>query len=141
MAKEVAEWRRSKKSRLAIIVGLIVVAAGIAFFFEKTRLIMIGVIFVLLAAFGLEATDTDLDLGTLVETGSIQESLINRDDEGNLILGTMCERESYNCSDFSTQEDAQDVFDACEFGDGDPHGLDGDGDGVACQSLPKAATE
>lgn len=38
-----------------------------------------------------------------------------------------------NCDDFATQEEAQAVLDADP---SDPHGLDGDGDGIACESLP-----
>ena len=45
--------------------------------------------------------------------------------------------ESLNCSDFDTQEEAQAVLDADP---SDPHGLDGDGDGIACEDLPEAAT-
>jgi len=44
-----------------------------------------------------------------------------------------CESDTYNCGDFSTQAEAQEVFEYC--GD-DIHRLDGDGDGVACESLP-----
>lgn len=40
----------------------------------------------------------------------------------------------YDCSDFSTQGEAQDFFDS--EGSGDPHGLDRDGDDIACESLP-----
>lgn len=40
----------------------------------------------------------------------------------------------YDCSDFSTQEEAQDFFE--EAGSGDPHNLDRDSDGVVCESLP-----
>ncbi|WP_254545881.1 thermonuclease family protein [Halomarina pelagica] len=36
----------------------------------------------------------------------------------------------YDCSDFDTQSEAQEYLTA-----GDPHRLDGDGDGVACESL------
>jgi endonuclease YncB( thermonuclease family) len=39
-----------------------------------------------------------------------------------------------NCSDFSTQSGAQRFFEARQ--PGDPHQLDGGGDGVACESLP-----
>jgi endonuclease YncB( thermonuclease family) len=39
-----------------------------------------------------------------------------------------------DCSDFATREEAQSVFEAA--GPGDPYNLDGDGDGVACESLP-----
>jgi len=38
-----------------------------------------------------------------------------------------------NCSDFATQPDAQEVLDADR---SDPYGLDVDGDGVACETLP-----
>lgn len=40
-----------------------------------------------------------------------------------------------NCSDFATQEEAQAVLDA---NPSDPNYLDGEGDGVACESLPSA---
>ena len=39
-----------------------------------------------------------------------------------------------DCSDFATQAEAQAFFDAA--GPGDPHNLDADGDGIACESLP-----
>lgn len=38
-----------------------------------------------------------------------------------------------NCSDFLSQAQAQAFFNAA--GPGDPHGLDGDSDGIACESL------
>lgn len=37
----------------------------------------------------------------------------------------------HNCTDFDTQEDAQLFFEAN--GEGDPHDLDRDGDGIACE--------
>ncbi|MFM2423809.1 MAG: hypothetical protein RLZZ70_196 [Candidatus Parcubacteria bacterium] len=135
--KEVAAWRRSKKTRLIIIVGLLILVAVIAFFFEKTRLWMLGIGAVLLIALGLEATSTDVDLGRLMETGSLSESVIQRDENGNAIYGAMCEENVYNCSDFKTQGEAQEVFETCKTAENpDRHGLDRDGDGIACQSLP-----
>lgn len=44
--------------------------------------------------------------------------------------------EDKNCSDFSTQEEAQAFFEAAGGPESDPHRLDGDGNGVACESLP-----
>ena len=38
-----------------------------------------------------------------------------------------------NCSDFSTWREAQDFFE--QAGPGDPHRLDRDGDGIACEGL------
>ena len=135
--KEVANWRRSKKSRLIIIIGLLAIVAIIGFLFETTRMWMLGIGAVLLIALGLEATSTDVDLGKLMETGSLEESMVQRDENGNAIYGAMCEENVYNCGDFSTQSEAQEVYDTCNTPDNrDRHGLDRDGDGVACQSLP-----
>lgn len=39
-----------------------------------------------------------------------------------------------DCADFSSQREAQDFFE--QSGPGDPHGLDRDNDGVACETLP-----
>lgn len=135
--KDVADFRQNKKSRLVIIIGLILLVVVIGFFFEKTRLFMIGIGVVLLVALGLEATNTDLDLGKLVETGSISESMIQRDENGKALYGATCEENVYNCSNFKTQPEAQEVYDTCNTAETpDRHGLDRDGDGIACQSLP-----
>ena len=49
-------------------------------------------------------------------------------------------RDTHNCSDFDTWSEAQTFFES-EGGPGsDPHRLDRDGDGVACQSLPGSPT-
>lgn len=56
-----------------------------------------------------------------------------------LTLAPICEcyADLYNCSDFDTQAEAQACFDYCvSLGFGDVHGLDGDTDGIACESLP-----
>ena len=45
-----------------------------------------------------------------------------------------CEEDTYNCDDFVTQAEAQEVFEYC--GNGDIHRLDADGNDVACESLP-----
>ena len=41
-----------------------------------------------------------------------------------------------DCSDFATQAEAQRFFEATGGPQSDPHHLDGDGDGVVCESLP-----
>ena len=40
----------------------------------------------------------------------------------------------YDCGDFSTQAEAQRVYE--DAGPGDPYRLDRDHDGVACETLP-----
>ncbi len=135
--KDVANWRQNKKSRLIIIDGLLILVGVIAFFFEKTRIWMLGIGAVLLIALGLEATNTDVDLGKLLETGSLSESMIQRDENGKALYGATCEENVYNCSNFKTQSEAQEVYDTCTSTENrDRHGLDRDGDGIACQSLP-----
>ncbi|MEM9775727.1 MAG: excalibur calcium-binding domain-containing protein [Chloroflexota bacterium] len=50
----------------------------------------------------------------------------------------VCSSNFYNCSDFSTQAAAQQVYDYCQAqGAGDIHRLDRDGNGIACESLPR----
>ena len=95
---------------------------------------MFGIGLVLLAAFGLEMSETDIDLGTVMETGSLSDSMIERDEEGNLeasadggfltsILRDINGNEvpagtpgakrtdAYNCDDFATQPESQIFFD------------------------------
>ena len=43
-----------------------------------------------------------------------------------------------NCSDFDTWAEAQAFFESEGGPESDPHRLDSDGDGIACESLPGA---
>ena len=56
-------------------------------------------------------------------------------EEDDSQLNYICSEDYYNCGDFTTQEEAQDVFDECFPDFGDVHGLDNDGDGVVCEGL------
>jgi len=47
-----------------------------------------------------------------------------------------CSRNTYNCSDFSKQNEAQHVFESCGGSANDIHLLDSDRDGRVCESLP-----
>lgn len=50
---------------------------------------------------------------------------------------SICSYDAYNCSDFSYQSQAQACFNYCWQQVGyDVHRLDGDGNGLACESLP-----
>jgi hypothetical protein len=51
-----------------------------------------------------------------------------------LFLSTLINKKDYNCKDFSSQKEAQKMFDKYET---DIYGLDRDGDGIACESLTK----
>ncbi len=50
--------------------------------------------------------------------------------------GVECNSNTYNCGDFQTQAEAQEVYEACGGVSNDIHKLDGNLDGEACESLP-----
>lgn len=61
--------------------------------------------------------------------------------QANLVQQTNlppCTKTDCNCSDFATQKEAQTVLNAFP---NDPHKLDGDGNGIACESLPRGTGE
>ena len=96
-----------------------------------------GVIVLLLAAFGLEATNNDWDLGKLLSGSSMQEAKVMRDKQGNVVTSGGKYTDEYNCDDFSTQPEAQSFFNKAGGVSKDTNRLDGDNDGEACESLPK----
>lgn len=135
-------WRNSKRVRLGVLIGLIILAGIVAFFFEKARLWMFGLIALLMVGLGMEATNTDYDLGKMIETKSISESKVLRDKSGNVVpAGTAGAKytDEYNCDDFGTQPEAQRFFTNAGGVKGDTNRLDGNKDGDACESLPKGA--
>ena len=48
----------------------------------------------------------------------------------------VCTENTYNCTDFKTHAEAQNVYESCGGIGNDVHGLDGNDDGVACETLP-----
>ncbi len=131
-----SEFRRSRRGRILLIVLLLLIIGFIGYMWERTRWIMIGAGIVLMTALGLEVAKTDIDLGKLVETGSLAASKVVYGDDGTINVGATCEQDEFNCDDFKDHAEAQNVFDSCNWTDnGDPHGLDGNNDGVACQAL------
>ncbi len=109
--------------------------------------LLIGVIAILAAAFGLEASNNDFDLGKLFGGSSLEESKVARDESGNVLfdkLGNVTtdktmgkKSDEYNCDDFSTQPEAQSFFLKVGGTKNDVNRLDGNNDGQACESLPK----
>ncbi|MAG77918.1 hypothetical protein CL616_00985 [archaeon] len=49
---------------------------------------------------------------------------------------TICESDIYNCADFETQSEAQEMMDLCGGIDNDIHELDEESNGIACEDLP-----
>ena len=112
--------RGRKKFRIILIAVLMIIVAVLFFVWEKARIFLAIAFVTLLAALGLEVSENDWDLGTLMETGSFQESKIMRDESGNFLYdieGNIVtdsskgkQADEYNCDDFSTQPQAQTFF-------------------------------
>lgn len=121
-----------------------------------------GLLVVLAAAFGLESTNNDWDIGSILRGNSASDSKVVRDDKGNIkrdANGGMVTRvkrdkdgnvvaqdaaggkytDEYNCKDFDSQPAAQAFFEKAGGKGHDTNRLDGDGDGVACEDLPAKA--
>ena len=61
-----------------------------------------------------------------------------RDKQGNVVTdGSGKATDAYNCSDFSTQVEAQRFYVNAGGVSKDTNRLDGDQDGTACEELPK----
>jgi hypothetical protein len=139
--------RYNRKFRLAVIFILMVIVAILFFVWKQARVALVIAFVALLGAFGLEVSQNDWDLGKLWETKSLQESKVSRDAEGNIFfdkLGNITtdsskgkKSDEYNCSDFSTQPEAQAFFEKVGGVGNDVNRLDGNNDGDACESLPK----
>ncbi len=143
----VQKVRGSHKARLFIIGGLMIAVVIMFIFWQKARIALAVIFIALLAAFGLEASQNDWDLGKLWQTKSFQESKVSRDESGNILFDKMGnittdkslgkKADDYNCSDFSTQPEAQAFFLKVGGVGNDVNRLDGNKDGEACESLPK----
>ena len=142
--------RGNKTVRLVSLVVIIALAAGLWYFGDKKdstgAKIAAGIAGgTALVAVGLEINDTDFDLKKLWETGSLKESLLARDEDGNLTTNpnVFCKAQeenfyNFNCKDFVTQEEAQKIYEVCKGEkEGDVFGLDGNNNGIVCESLPK----
>lgn len=124
---------------------------------KKLKYFFYVILAILLGTFGLETTNNDFDLGSILSGNSIGDSKIERDasgnlerdKEGNFITRVMRDKEGnvvesggkytdeYNCDDFGTQKEAQSFFVKAGGLSNDTNRLDGDKDGEACESLPK----
>jgi hypothetical protein len=90
----------------------------------------------LLAAFGLEASNNDINLNKLLSGSSLSESKVRRDKNGNVVEEGGKYTDEYNCDDFDTQPEAQAFFKNAGGPSDDTNRLDGDNDGKACEALP-----
>lgn len=96
------------------------------------------VIVILLGALGLEATNNDWDLGSILSGNSVSDSKVLRDKDGNITTDVTRGKatDKYNCEDFDTKQQAQNFFVKAGGLSQDTNRLDGDKDSQACESLP-----
>ncbi len=87
---------------------------------KRTTLIIILILLIL----GLIAGSIFIILKFKGEKASVEEGVLDH-----------CDEDTYNCGDFDTQEQAQEMFELCGGISNDIHGLDNDGDGFVCESL------
>jgi hypothetical protein len=138
---------------MSVIGALMLIVILLLIFWKKGTIALMVILVLLAIALGLEGFDYDADLGKLWETGSYSESRVEtiKDSDGNsvrLITGN-CNRKEFdlNCSDFSTQADAQAKYNQCanEIEANNPgidvkkldiYGLDGNNNGIVCEALP-----
>lgn len=99
--------------------------------------VLLGILALLLGAFGLEASNNDWDLGKLLSGSTLEEAKVMRDKEGNVVTTGGKYTDEYNCADFKTQPQAQRFFTNAGGPSTDTNNLDGDNDGDACEALPK----
>lgn len=144
---KVQKMRGNKKVRLGVILVLMVIVAILFFVWKQARVALVIAFVALLGALGLEVSNNDWDLGRLMETKSLQESKVSRDESGNILFDKFGEittdstkgktADEYNCADFETQPEAQAFFLKVGGVGNDVNRLDGNKDGEACESLPK----
>ncbi len=126
--------------------------------------ILVTLLAILAGAFGLELSNNDWDIGSILSGNSAKDSKVvrdangnvQRDASGNVLTRIRRDREGnvipegqaggkftdeYNCSDFATQPEAQSFFAKAGGKSKDTNRLDGDDDGIACESLPKGASK
>jgi hypothetical protein len=132
--------RRNANARLSIIIVLLIIVAVLFYFWKSARIALAAAFIALLAGLGLEITGTDFDIQKLFQTGSFEQSKVEK--KGNTwLIGEECTKDKMNCANFTYREDAQDLFNKCGGTENDINGLDGDKDGTVCESLPSNTTK
>jgi hypothetical protein len=147
-----AELRASKNARMIFLGVLLLILVVLYFTWGKAKGILIGLMILVAIAMGVEATNYDIDLGKLFETGNVQESRVQnlkgKDGSTARVFGT-CIKQDINCDAFKTQGEAQAKYDSCaaiikkdnpnikDLNALDIYGLDGNNNGIVCENNPK----
>jgi FlaG/FlaF family flagellin (archaellin) len=151
ISETLANLRASKNARMIFLGILLVILVILYFTVEKAKGIFLWLILLVAIAMGLEATDYDIDLGRLWDTGSVQESRvqsIKAENGATVRVFGSCIKDEINCSAFKTRSEAQAKYDMCateikknnpsitDMNKLDIYGLDGNNNGLVCEALP-----
>ena len=162
VGEKLTGWRNNRMVRIGFIVLLMLIIAVLYFRNVDTgnlnsvegvksemqanfkpdtteKKVLLGLFSLMGAALGMEVAKTDFDLSTMKK--------VFRDKEGNIVkeedvkAGKVVGKatDDYDCKDFSTQPEAQKFYDNAGGVTKDTNRLDGDKNGIACQSLPKTS--
>ena len=153
---ELEKVRNTKSTRIWILLLVGAVLFVLWWMGKIKTAFAVGLGIVLLAAIGIQTMDYDLDLGSLWAGKSIAESRVQQTRDGIKLMGSCVKAQGnttadLNCDNFKTQEEAQAKYDMCSdqiasYNSGktpsqikslDIYGLDGNKNGVVCESLPR----
>ena len=150
---QLAELRQSKNARMVFLGVLFLILVVLFFTWGKAKGVLIGLMILVAIAMGIEATNYDIDLGKLLETGNVQESRVQSTKDGIKLYGSCIkggiDKTDINCANFKSQVEAQAKYEECavqiEKNNSqvknakslDIYGLDRDKDGKVCEALPK----
>lgn len=142
-----------KKIRTGIIILVILALFGSYFFGDfskRTKNILLWTGIAAVAALWVDLVTYEVDLKTLRDTGSIDDSRKTYSN-GLALLGDCSAKNDLNCDNFETQEDAQWMYERCmnkilEYNKDvtdavslDVYGLDGNKNGIVCEHLPSSS--
>lgn len=151
LKEKLEKCRNSKNCRMWFIALLIFIVLALIIFWWKAKTALWIILVLLAIAFAVEWYDYDADLGKLWKTWNYSESRVETvtDKEWNKVrLIWKCVKWDVNCDNFSSQNDAQKVYDDCaqEIAKSniwienpkklDIYWLDRDKDGIVCEHLP-----
>lgn len=150
--EKMTDCRKSKQCRMTIIWILMFIVVLLLIFWKKATVMLVVILVLLAVAMWLEWFNYDADLQKLWETWSYSESRVEtvKDKQWNSVrLIWECVKADVNCDNFTTQWEAQALYDKCmnsikennpwlwDIRQMDIYGLDKNKDWVACQNLPQ----
>ena len=153
LKNKINKYRYNRNVRTLVLVVLLLIVLAMLIFRGKMKWLLLVLLVVIIWALWLHIADYDLDLWTLIKTGSVTESRVETK-KWVKIIGSECLTNNLNCSNFANQSAAQEKYNFCADKIAldnawetnvsvrrlDIFGLDGDKDGIVCEALPKVTS-